>query len=257
MRESVVRIIALVSLAACTLSSVTGCKKKSAFPEKDSFTTYTIPVEERKAKATESAPFLVDEAAYKANLHPVPDYFTFLPADDEKLIDHYSCSPNNMFGLKEIYVYENTVLMVFDQETFDSIDTLYNFDRNPEWATSWEEDYYKEAVVRQFEYSHSDGWATTGSGKDRICIVKTFYSEEKKNRRFISEEASSPFWEGILTSMMEISACTMRKNSTPILPDSIGRPMIRKPENGAKMTQLSTTGIKSPRAGSLPMSLNP
>ena len=197
MRKSVVRIIALVSLAACTLSSATGCKKKSAFPEEDSFTTYTIPVEERKAKATESAPILVDESEYKANLHPVPDDFTFLPADDEKLIDHYSCSPDNMFGLKEIYVYENTVIMYFDQETFDSIDTLYNFDRNPEWATSWEEDDYKEAVVRQFEYSHSDGWATTVSGKDRICIVKTFYSEEKKKE--IEKEPENYFGRGFIS----------------------------------------------------------
>ena len=102
-----------------------------------------------------------------------------------------------MFGLKEIYVYENTVLMVFDQKTFDSIDTLYNFDRNPEWATSWEEDYYKEAVARQFEESNTDGWATTVSGKDRICIVKTFYSEEKKKE--IEKEPESYFGRGFIS----------------------------------------------------------
>lgn len=200
MRESVVRLIALVSLAACTLSSVTGCKnkKKSAFPEEDSFTTYTIPVEDRKAEATKPVPILADESTFKANLHDVPDDFTFLPADDEKLIEHYSCPADNMFGLKEIYVYENTVLMIFDQETFDSIDTLYNFDRNPEWTEGiWNEDQYKENVAREFKDSGTDGWATTVSGNDRICIVKTFYSEEKKKE--IEKEPESYFGRGFIS----------------------------------------------------------
>ena len=100
--------------------------------------------------------------------------------------------------LKEIYVYENTVIMYFDQKTFDSIDTLYNFDRNPGWTEgSWKEDRYKEDVAREFKDSHTDGWATTVSGNDRICIVKTFYSEEKKKE--IEKDPKNYFGRGYIS----------------------------------------------------------
>ena len=197
MRKPVVRILALVTLTACAGSCMSGCKKKYPFPEEDSFTTYTHPLEERRT--ADDIPFLADESEYLANLHDVPDHITFLPADDEKLIDHYKVPSDNMFGLKEIYVYENTVAMIFDQKTFDAIDTLYNFDRNPEWAEDvWTEEDIEENVIYQFErQKYVDGWATTVSGKDRICIVKIFYSEAKKKE--IEEEPDRYFGRGYVS----------------------------------------------------------
>ena len=196
MRKPVVRILALVTLTACAGSCLSGCKKKNPFPEEDSFTTYTHPLEERQT--ADDIPFLADESEYLANLHDVPDHITFLPADDEKLIDHYKVPSDNMFGLKEIYVYENTVAMIFDQKTFDAPDTLYNFDRNPEWAKSWTEEDIEENVIYQFErQKYVDGWATTVSGKDRICIVKIFYSEAKKKE--IEEEPDRYFGRGYVS----------------------------------------------------------
>ena len=182
MKKTVIRILALVTLTACAGSCVSGCKKKkkSPFPEEDSFTTYTHSVEERKT--ADDIPLLADESEYLANIHDVPDHITFLPAEDEKLIDHYTVPSDNIFGLKEIYVYENTVVTIFDQKTFDAPDYLYNFDRNPDWAaSSWKEEDIEKNIIREFEDEKNvDGWATTVSGEDRICIVKIFYSEARK-----------------------------------------------------------------------------
>ena len=74
MKKTVIRILALVTLTACAGFCVSGCKKKkkSPFPEEDSFTTYTHSVEERKT--ADDIPLLADESEYLANIHDVPDH---------------------------------------------------------------------------------------------------------------------------------------------------------------------------------------
>ncbi|MBP5493031.1 MAG: hypothetical protein J6Y08_09320 [Clostridiales bacterium] len=102
---------------------------------------------------------------------PEQEYFDFLPSSDEKLIDHITCPSDNMFGLKEIYIYDYTCIAIFDKEAFNA-PVLYNFDAPPEWAHwSWEYEDVADHIAYEKWY-YSAGIATAVDGEDRIYISK-------------------------------------------------------------------------------------
>ena len=102
---------------------------------------------------------------------PVPIF----PLTSDGLIERYQCSPDNMFGLVDVLIYEDRIVTVFEKDAFDS-PQLENIDY---YVSHPEKSHGGGRYIREnlYTWKADNSMSTIICGDYRICSVSTEYLE--------------------------------------------------------------------------------